>query len=465
MYNRLAMPKSPTVDVTLDVSPLPSSTVESEPDSPFHILLIGDFSGRASRGLVEPLLGRRPIFIDRDEIDNVIRALDVQLQLPLRDEKAAAVLEIKTLDDFHPDCIYATQPLFSALRQRRAQLNQNAGAGPEPGRERPPEAPSSFVNGSLLDAIAATADAVPLPRKEELVRIEERIAREMRELLHHPLFQSLESAWRALDWLVRHTDTNHLLKLYILDASKVEILADLATASDLRTTGLYRILVAHPVQDEPWALIGADLYFRPWIDEVELLARLAMIADRAGAPLLAGADPSIVGLKSFDDTAETVSNLGEPNAVWQEARQAPEACRIGLALPRFLVRSPYGQGSSPLDSFAYERMLAATHLNYLWANPMYACVQLIARAFAIDRWEMHPGRLCELEDLSMHTCTEGGDFEIKSGAEFLLDPEAAERITAAGLMPLLTTKDSGSVRIGIFQSIADPPAPLEGRWL
>jgi type VI secretion system protein ImpC len=284
-------------------------------------------------------------------------------------------------------------------------------------------------------------------------------------LLHQPQFQALESAWRALDWLVRHTETDSQLRIYLLDVSKAELIADLATASDLRTTALYRLLVTQPVDGEPWSLWGADLYFRPWIDEIELLARLAMIADQAGAPLLSGADPSILGVKNPEDLRHT-EEWEEGDPVWREMRQLPEARRIGLALPRFLVRLPYGRLSNPVEGFAFEEMPNRTsvHAGYLWANPMYAGVQLIAHAFAVERWQMRPGQFQNIDGLPLHAYLEYGTPEVKPCAEVLLTLQAAERMIAQGLMPLLTMKVTDTVRIGMFQSIVDPPAALAGRW-
>lgn len=498
------MAKTAMPEVFLDVDPHRRSTARPEPDAPFSILILGDFSGRTSRGVVEPLAGRRPVAIDRDEIDAVMRRFEIRLRLPLGAGGAVADLSIAELDDFHPDRILATQPLFAALRQMRRRLENPAALAAVAeeilgGAARPPApsaaAPESgIVTGSLLDAIVAGAepDASPSARrrpadpllayvqdlvaphlertddprqKELLAQLDETIAGQMRSLLHQPQFQALESAWRALDWLVRHTETDSQLRIYLLDVSKAELIADLATASDLRTTALYRLLVTQPVDGEPWSLLGADLYFRPWIDEIELLARLAMIADQAGAPLLSGADPSILGVKNPEDLRHT-EEWEEGDPFWREMRQLPEARRIGLALPRFLVRLPYGKLSNPVEGFAFEEMPNRTsvHAGYLWANSMYACVQLIAHAFAVARWQMRPGQFQNIDGLPLHAYLESGSPEVKPCAEVLLTLQAAERIIAQGLMPLLTMKGTDTVRVGMFQSIADPPAALAGRW-
>jgi type VI secretion system protein ImpC len=287
----------------------------------------------------------------------------------------------------------------------------------------------------------------------------------MRAFLHQPLLQNLEGSWRALDWLVRHTETDRQLKIYVLDVSKAEIFSDLAAASDLRATELFNLLVKQPVQGEPWSLLGADLYFRPWIEEIELLARLAMIADQAGAPLIAGGDPSILGVKNPEDLRH-MEEWEAGNPVWAEMRRLPEARRIGLALPRFLLRLPYGRLSNPTETFPFEEMPNRTsvHDGYLWGNPMYACVQLIAHAFSVNQWDMKPGQFQNIESMPLHTFLEYGSSEVKPCAEVLLTLKAAEGMIAEGLIPLLTMKGTDTVRVGMFQSIADPPLPLEGRW-
>ena len=49
-------------------------------------------------------------------------------------------------------------------------------------------------------------------------------------------------------------------------------------------------------------------------------------------------------------------------------------------------------------------------------------------------------------------------------AEVVLSDRAAEIILDGGLMPVLSLRDQDVVRLARFQSIADPLAPLAGRW-
>src|SRR5260370_36828504 len=67
---------------------------------------------------------------------------------------------------------------------------------------------------------------------------------------------------------------------------------------------------------------------------------------------------------------------------WDELRSIPEASYLGLALPRFLLRLPYGAQSSPIDAFPFEEMppAAPVHSHFLWGNPALACLALLTAA-------------------------------------------------------------------------------------
>jgi hypothetical protein len=49
-------------------------------------------------------------------------------------------------------------------------------------------------------------------------------------------------------------------------------------------------------------------------------------------------------------------------------------------------------------------------------------------------------------------------------AETLFTVRAAQAVTEKGLMPIVTMKGTDTVRLAIFQSIAEPYAALSGLW-
>ena len=89
-------------------------------DAPFYLLLMGDWSGKRSDL-------KRPVFIDRDNFEDVMRKLNVGLTLDLQGNGEDLVnLKFEELDDFHPDKIFHQVSLFNDLRGTRQRLmNEN----------------------------------------------------------------------------------------------------------------------------------------------------------------------------------------------------------------------------------------------------------------------------------------------------------------------------------------------------
>ncbi len=462
------MPKSSYASVTLDVGaeaqPLP---LEPRSDTPFRILLLGDFSGRRNRG--EPPPERlRPYLADRDTVDEVLFRMRPALDIGGRTRRLA--LRFRELEDFHPDRIYQ-QDVFEKFRQvQRLPAGQAPAAATEPAPPQPPDVPA-LTGGSLLDSVLETTEVQPARHPDALrefveravaphtapredPRIAEKTAelvaeagKVMRAILHHADFQALEAAWRALDWLVRGLDTGTHLKLYVLDISKSDL------ADSLRE--FRRILVdeaAGAPGGEPWALVAANFTFARTEGDIRLLTNLAEVIRAAGAVLLAEADPN-------DADSPAAERL------WQTLRNSPEASSVGLALPRVLLRLPYGEKTSTIESFAFEEMPGTpVHHDYLWGNPAFACAFLLGQAFSRDGWDLRPGTLTSITGLPLHVYESDGEQQLKPCAEVLLTEADADSVLEQGFMPVVSIKNQDAVRVIRFQSIAQPPAPLAGAW-
>ena len=486
-----------------------------EPETPFRIAILGDFSGRASRGLSEPgsaLAGRRLLPVDRDNFDEVLAKLGVEIHLPITGNDTPPVaIRFTELDDFHPDRIYEQVEVFRKLRETRRKLEDTrtfasaakevrSWAGME--SEQPAPAPEiSVTSGSLLDQMLDEAEGRPPetrtltdssewnaflqrivkphlvpdvdPQQAELVAaVDASIAKLMQTILHHPDFQAIEAAWRALYFLVSRLETDADLKLYLLDISKAELAADLGATEDLRSTGTYRLLVEQTVETpgaEPWAVLAGNYTFNQTREDVELLGRMAKIASQAGAPFISAAGGHILGCDSLAETPDPDDWQRLPDAegsqAWKALRRLPEAPYLGLAIPRFLLRLPYGSDTDSIEEFEFEEMSdVPNHDDYLWGNPCCACVYLLGRAFTHHGWNLRPGVIQDIEGLPLHVYKKQGESKIKPCAEVVLTERAAEIILDKALMPLLSFRNQDTVRLARFQSLADPLSPLGGRW-
>jgi type VI secretion system protein ImpC len=487
-------------------------------ETPFRIAMLGDFSGRANRGVVDDkaIAKRRVVPVDRDNFEEVLSRSGAGIQLSLG-EGASIQLRFSELEDFHPDRIFQSLEIFGKLREMRSRLEDPAtfqDAAEEFGlrsRDSASEpikpdtspavatSPAHSPSGSLLDEMIELTEArfntsrpgrssgevgefaqrvvarhlvsAPDPRQPQILEVIDRaITSLMRAVLHHPDFQALEAAWRAVFLLVRQLETGSQLKLYLIDISKDELAADLGSAAELRYTESYRLLVEQSVETpgaEPWSILVGNYAFGPEQQDAGLLSQLAQIASRAGAPFLAEASSRLLGCASLASTPQP-RDWKSPQQLsrgWAELRRRPEAAFVGLALPRFLLRLPYGRRTSSLESFNFEEFSEApAHEDYLWGNPAFALGLLLAQSFTEAAWEMRPGTVTELQKLPLHVDRSNGESESKPCAEVLLTEDAVERLVEEGLLPMVSFKNRDHVRIGRFQSIADPPHALAGRW-
>ncbi len=478
-----------------------------------RVLVMGDFSGRDASRQPSDLASRPIIPVDVDSFDDAMLRLAPRLELSGDDPAPwRTTLTFAELDDLHPDTLYRKLEVFAGLRSLRARLLDPAtfdeaaaelkgeaqalpmapSGGADP--DRTPEDDGATFERLLGARPEAQAGSVPPDRISQLIRslvephlvrgsdpelerllvatVDDATARQMRAILHDPAFQALESAWRALHWLISNLETGDDLEIYLLDASRQDLAADIEGAgSDLQASALYRLLVARgpgTPGSEPWSLLIGNYSFATAREDLLLLAALGTVAAEAGGAFLAAADPVMLGCRRLFETpdpADWTPPDGEAEARWQRLRRAPAAASIGLALPRVLLRLPYGGRSDPIEDFAFEEIAGShDHEAYLWGNPAFACALLIGRAFMENGWALQPGDVLDLDDLPAHSILEDGEAALKPCAEVLLGQRAAETVLERGVMPLLSHRNRNRVQLIRFQSIARPAAPLTGPW-
>jgi type VI secretion system protein ImpC len=199
---------------------------------------------------------------------------------------------------------------------------------------------------------------------------------------------------------------------------------------------------------------------------VALLGRLGQLARRLGAPFLAAASSRVLGCPSLTEAPEPATWQAVPEAgTWDALRATPEAGSLGLALPRFLLRLPYGSRSRPAEQLAFEELPpGAPHEAYLWGNPAFACAYLLGEGFSRQGWALRPGDLLDVDGLPLHVDEEDGAARVQPCAEVVLSDRAAAAILDRGLMPLRSIRDRDAVRLEAFRSLADPAQPLQGPW-
>ncbi len=486
----------------------------------FRIAVLGDFSGRGNRGVVRAgreLAALRPVFVDRDCCDAVMAKLGVEIRLDVLGDNAPPVrIAFAALDDFHPDRLFRDLEVFQAMRESREILLDPATFVAMDGdsvSDVPQSQPDSVTSdqaagamlvdqggAGLLDRIleqdssqASSADRdqpvsewdfflrrlvkpylVPeaRPEQEEMVASMDAATEGlMRRILHHPDFQAMEAAWQGLWFLISRLKTDATLKVYLLDISQQELTADLMAGDDLQVSGLYRLLVEQSLQSSgcaPWSLLTGLYSFGMAADDVAIMGRMANIAQVAGAPFVAAANETLLGCTSLaatPDPDDWQPLSGEEKAAWAALRSLPTARFLGLVLPRFLLRLPYGEQTDPIDSFSFEEMVEPPqHGHYLWGNPALAVALVLGSSFSRNGWRLFDEPVLAIDGLPLHVFRYEGEATVLPCAEALLTERAADAILDQGFMLLLSFRDQDTIRLARFQSLADPLTRLSGPW-
>lgn len=487
---------------------------EAAPDStmPMHIAVLGDFSGANSRTEQQrvPIAKRKILAINRDNFDAVFAQLAVQVRLPPGD----TLLEFSELDDLHPDFIYQNVSLFDKLRTLKRQLKKpdsfaNAAAeiqawGDYRNDASPPaDSPSNSPNEigpatSLLDAalrgmdidsqlsrgpqgkidqlikdiVSPFVEARADPREKDLLNsLEQATSETLRAIMHHGDFQQLEASWRGLDWLLRRIEDDSKIRVYLLDISKEELRGELDKA-DADNAVFKRLVEArsHP-GDTPLALIIGDYTLHNTAQDAQLASHMAQLAARGGGSWLSAGHEQIAACPALSQELDPDHwPAVEPQDTatqeqWQTLRQHSSAAHLALATPRFLLRLPYGPKTNVTESFNYRELKRdGAHAYYLWGNGAYLLANLLATGFARDGWAAQPGHVNKASDLTLHVYTEAGEQLVKPCAEVLLSDRTAAVFNAAGLLTLRSVRNSDTIGVPHFQSMASDQRGLRGLW-
>ena len=321
----------------------------------------------------------------------------------------------------------------------------------------------------LKDVGLVSADAL---RTIEAIKaaIDQKLTAQMDLILHHPDFQQVESAWRGLSYLVNNTETDTMLKIRVLNVSKNELRKTLkkykGTLWD--QSPFFKKIYGEEYDQpggEPYGCLVGDYYFDHTAPDVELLGEMAKIAAASHSPFITGAAPSVMQMESWSELSnprDLAKIFTTPEyAAWRSLREADDSRYIGLAMPRFLARRPYGAKTEPVDEFDYEEDTeGADSSKYAWANSAYAMAANITRAFKLWGWcsrirGRESGGL--VEGLPLHTFpTDDGGVDMKCPTEIAIGDRREAELAKAGFMPLSHWKNTDFAVFVGAQSMQKP---------
>jgi type VI secretion system protein ImpC len=182
-------------------------------------------------------------------------------------------------------------------------------------------------------------------------------------------------------------------------------------------------------------------------------------------PFLAAAAPTVMQMDSWQELSnprDLAKIFTTPEyAGWRSLRESDDAKYIGLAMPRFLARLPYGAKTSPVEAFAFEEDTAgADSKKYCWANAAYAMAVNINRSFKNYGWcsqirGIESGGL--VEGLPCHTFpTDDGGVDMKCPTEIAISDRREAELAKSGFMPLIHKKNADFAAFIGAQSLHKP---------
>ena len=343
----------------------------------------------------------------------------------------------------------------------------------KPKGDRATEAIESAVQTLAAQALSATnliSDDALSSLEAMIAAIDKKLSEQVNLILHHAEFQQLEGAWRGLSYLVNNTETDEMLKIRVFNISKKELGK---TLKKFKGTAWDQSPIFKQVYEEqygtfggePYGCLVGDYYFDHSPPDVEMLGEMAQVAAASHAPFIAAASPTLMQMDSWQELAnprDLTKIFSTPEyAGWRSLRESEDARYLGLAMPRFLARLPYGSKTNPVEEFNFEEVTeAGAHDKYTWANAAYAMATNINRSFKLYGWcsqirGIESGGA--VEGLPTHTFpTDDGGTDMKCPTEIAISDRREAELAKNGFMPLVHKKNSDFAAFIGAQSVQKP---------
>ena len=372
--------------------------------------------------------------------------------------------EAQALEALEPD-------QFSSLLDKEFSLEKRS----DEHRQRVEAAVRTLAEHVLEDESVISAD-VAHSIESIIAEIDKKLSEQINQILHHEEFQKLEGAWRGLHHLVNNTETDTMLKIRVLNISKKDLhrtLRKFKGAAWDQSPVFKKIYEEEYGQfgGQPFGCIVGDYHFDHSAPDVELLGEMSKVAAAAHSPFIAGVSSSTLQMDSWQELSnprDLKKIFDTPEyAAWRALRESDDSRYVGLAMPRFLARLPYGAKTDPVEEFNFEEETeSGDSSKYTWANSAYAMATNVTRAFKEYGWcarirGVESGGV--VENLPVHTFpTEDGGVAMKCPTEIAITDRREKELADVGFMPLLHKKNENFAAFIGAQSL-NKPQQYEGK--
>lgn len=429
-----------------------SDALGEEVELPLRVLVLADFTLDARSA---EFIEQEPVHVSPDSIDAVLAGLAPALHMQVEDclsDLPMGPLDIdlvfRELKDFSPDRVVLQVPSCASLieqRERLINLRRKMDRAEEGGITLMPSAQERELIKRLADGGSAHS-LDPDMIGQFVAEIDGRLSRQMDAILHHPSFRGLEGAWRGLAFVLARTDERENCRVDILNVSKQALLEEFEDVPEVTQSRLYQLVYTAEFGQfggKPFSVMVGDYSFGPSAPDVRLLQQIAAVAAMAHAPFLSGVSPAFFDLDSFSalpQLRDIKSVLEQPGfAKWNSFRASEDARNVGLALPGFLLREPYGN-SLRATRFEYVENFSGRRQAGLWGNCAFALVTRMLDSFAQYRWCVNMTGQNEGRVVGLNAASDG-----KIPTEVLIPDRREAELASSGFIPLSVHKSDGRV--------------------
>ncbi|MCC7540806.1 MAG: type VI secretion system contractile sheath large subunit [Deltaproteobacteria bacterium] len=299
-----------------------------------------------------------------------------------------------------------------------------------------------------------------------IAEIDQRLSAQVNEILHHPDFQKLESGWRSLKYVIDNVDFRENIRVEMLNVSKDELLQDFEDSPEIVKSGMYKTVYSNEYGvfgGKPFGVICANYEFGPGPQDILLLQKCAAVSAMAHAPFISNTSPEMFGEKTWLPlpNLKDLKSLfeGPQYARWHSFRESEDSRYVGLCMPRFLLRLPYGEKTVPVKAFNFNEEVVGSHEKYLWGAASCALVTRIADSFAKFRWcpnIIGPQSGGAVENLPLHQYEAMGEIQTKIPTEVMLTERREYELSEEGFIGLTFRKDSDNAAFFSANSCQKP---------
>jgi type VI secretion system protein ImpC len=352
-------------------------------------------------------------FLTAEALSAAMKGSGTSTSKPLSVAPAASVAKAATPEE---DALDSILNLVETPGERREPVGRTEGAArvqqfiSEMFATAGPQAP---VDKRALEGLIAETDAA--------------MSDQMNDVLSHPAFRRLETAWRSLKFLVDRADFREPIELEVVPATKEQLPQVLSS-----------LLEGADSAEVPLAAVIADFEFEASAPDMDLLKEASEVTEQLQAPLLVNVGTAFFGKKNAVEVSRLPllrSHLESPEFVkWAAFREAEASRWVGVGFNRFLLRKRYDESSSGKIPFRLQERGTG-----LWGNASWAIGSLLTHSFAQSGWCGHFTGMRgggAIEDLLLHSyqLPSGEETQIPLETIFLKDRE--DDFFTAGFMVL-----------------------------